>query len=119
MTVDPGQMQPLHPRSWLASHAAIIVGHLRDNGFDAESGVLRQVLNLAEEAGEVVGAYRRYAGHARRSGTVEEFRAEVADAVITAYVLAEEAGFDLDAAIHDKLQVVYSRGWREQAVDHA
>lgn len=104
-----------HPRSWLASHAAIIVGHLRDNGFTEEDGILRQVLNLAEEAGEAVGAYRRAAGHARRVGTWQDFQQEIGDVVVTAYVLAEEAGFDLDEAIHDKLQVIYSRGWRETA----
>lgn len=102
-----------NPRSWLAAHAAIIVGHLRDNGFDEENAVQRQVLNLAEEAGEVVGAYRRLIGWARRSGTRGEFHREVADVVVTAYVLAEEDGFDLDAAISDKLQTIYSRGWRE------
>jgi len=101
------------PRSWLAPHAVTIVSHLRDNGFGKESGVLRQVLNLAEEAGEVVGAYRRLVGHARRSGTREEFHFEVADTVITAYVLAEEDGFDLDAAIAAKLRKIYIRGWRE------
>jgi len=101
------------PRSWLASHAQAIVGYLRDNGFDEGTGVLRQVLNLAEEAGEAVGAYRRAAGHARRIGTWQDFQQEVGDVVVTAYVLAAEAGFDLDAAIADKLQVIYSRGWRE------
>lgn len=100
-------------RSWVADRAAVIIEHLRANGFSADGAVTRQVLNLAEETGEAVGAYRRWAGQARRVGTAEEFHHEVADVVITAYVLAAEAGFDLDAAIADKLRVVFSRGWRE------
>lgn len=100
-------------RSWLADRTAEIVTNLRANGFGADDAVNRQVLNLAEETGEVVGAYRRLAGQARRPGTREEFEREVADVVITAYVLAEEAGFDLDKAIADKLAVIFSRGWRE------
>lgn len=99
-------------RSYLAEDAAIIVEHLRANGFADDNGI-RQVLALAEEVGEFVGAYRRHAGLARRSGTAVEMQAELADVVITAYVTAEELGFDLDQAIADKLEIIYSRGWRE------
>lgn len=99
-------------RSVLALRAVGIVAALRANGFVDDGGV-RQVLALAEETGEFVGAYRRFAGLARRSGTAEEMHAELADVVITAYVTAEELGFDLDKAIADKLAVVFSRGWRE------
>jgi NTP pyrophosphatase (non-canonical NTP hydrolase) len=101
-------------RSWLADRADEVVAHLRENGFDREGGVIRQVLNLAEEVGEFVGAYRRWTGQARRSGTEEEVHAELADVVITAYVTAAEMGVDLDAAIRAKLDVVFTRGWREQ-----
>jgi hypothetical protein len=102
-------------RSAMASRASEIVQHLRANGFDADGAVNRQVLNLAEEVGEFVGAYRRWAGQARRSGPLEDVHAELADVVITAYVTAEELGFDIDAAIAAKLDVVFSRGWREPA----
>lgn len=97
----------------LAARARELVGHLRANGFDAEGGVNRQVLNLAEEVGEFVGAYRRWTGQARRTGTEAEVHAELADVVITAYVTAAELDMDLDAAIKAKLDVVFSRGWRE------
>lgn len=76
--------------------------------------MIRQVLNLAEEVGEFVGAYRRWTGQARRSGTETEARIELADVVITAYVTAAEAGWDLDADIRTKLDVVFTRGWRER-----
>jgi NTP pyrophosphatase (non-canonical NTP hydrolase) len=100
-------------RSWLAGRADELVTHLRENGFDRGGGVIRQVLNLAEEVGEFVGAYRRWTGQARRSGTEAEVHAELADVVITAYVTAAEMDLDLDAAIRAKLEVVFTRGWRE------
>jgi len=71
--------------------AAQIVKKFRANGFEDDGGI-RQVLALAEEAGEMVGAYRRWTGRARRTGTADEFRAELADVVITAYVTAAEQG---------------------------
>lgn len=79
--------------------ASQIVYQLRANGFSAADAGQRQVLNLVEEAGELVGAYRRWAGLARRSGTALEMHAELADVVITAYVTAAELGVDLDAAV--------------------
>lgn len=75
--------------------AAEIVDQLRANGFPTEQAVQRQLLALAEEAGEFVGAYRRCAGMARRCGTAHEVRAELADVVITAYVTAAELGVAL------------------------
>lgn len=78
---------------------------------------IQQVLCLAEEAGEFVGAYRRSAGMARRTGSFDDVRAELADVVITAYVTAEVLGFDLDAAIAAKTAVIDTRGWRDDAPD--
>jgi NTP pyrophosphatase (non-canonical NTP hydrolase) len=73
-----------------------------------------QALCVAEEAGELVGAYRRWAGKARRTGTRRELEDEVADVLIVTACFAERAGIDLDAAIAAKLAVIYSRGWREE-----
>lgn len=95
--------------------ARVIVEHLHTNGFPAEGGANRQVLALAEECGEFVGAYRRWSGQARRGGTAEEMHAELADVVITAFATAEELGIDLDKVITEKANVVLTRGWREQA----
>jgi NTP pyrophosphatase (non-canonical NTP hydrolase) len=72
-----------------------------------------QALCVAEEAGELVGAYRRWAGKARRTGTRRELEDEIADLLIVTAVFAERAGIDLDAAIAAKLAVIYSRGWRK------
>ena len=72
-----------------------------------------QALCVAEEAGELVGAYRRWAGKARRSGTFEEVRSELADLLIVTAVFAERLGIDIDAAVEAKLEIIYSRGWKE------
>jgi NTP pyrophosphatase (non-canonical NTP hydrolase) len=72
-----------------------------------------QALCVAEEAGELVGAYRRWAGKARRAGTRRDLEDEVADVLIVTACFAERAGIDLHAALAAKLTVIYSRGWRE------
>lgn len=71
-----------------------IVVNLRANGFEPDDGEA-QMLALMEEAGEVVGALRRCTGRARRTGTIEELQAELADMVITAHVTAITLGYEL------------------------
>jgi NTP pyrophosphatase (non-canonical NTP hydrolase) len=73
-----------------------------------------QALCIAEEAGELIGAYRRFAGKARRTGTLEELEHEIADVLIVTAVFAERAGIDIDQAVTRKLAIIYSRGWREE-----
>lgn len=87
-----------------------IAPKLREYGFDSAN---TQALCLAEEAGEAVGAYRRWSGQARRTGTHEELMAEIADVVISAYVLANYIDGDLDFAISNKLGKIMVRGWRD------
>jgi NTP pyrophosphatase (non-canonical NTP hydrolase) len=91
-----------------------IAAALTFNGFGDQPN--RQVLALAEEVGEFVGAFRRWSGQARRSDTEEHVVEELADVVITAYVTAAEYNWDLDDAIERKLEIIFSRGWREAEV---
>jgi NTP pyrophosphatase (non-canonical NTP hydrolase) len=97
----------------LRQHATTIADQLRRHGFDPATAGQRQVLALAEECGEFVGAYRRYTGQARRTGTRAEMAAELADVVLVAFVTAEELGVDLDAEITVKLADMFTRGWRD------
>lgn len=76
--------------------AVEITERLREHFPDTHLAV-QQVLGLAEEAGEFVGAYRRWAGMARRSGPWADVQAELADVVVTAYVTAHIFGIDVDA----------------------
>jgi len=85
----------------------------RRENFSADTLSYQQVLCLAEETGEFVGAYRRWAGLARRTGTWGEVTAELADVVISAYAAANVLGIDLDAAWRAKARVILARGWRE------
>lgn len=88
---------------------------LETAGFPRSEAATRQVLNLAEEVGEFVGAYRRWKGMARRKGTFDDVAKELADVVITAYVTAFELRVHLDEEIAAKLEVIYSRGWHEDS----
>ncbi len=90
-----------------------IADHL-DTHFDPSEARVRQVLALAEETGEFVGAFRRAEGMARRTGPWADVQAELADVVITAYVTAQVLGIDLDTAVTAKTGVIFTRGWREQ-----
>lgn len=107
-----------HQRVGLAGElphiAGVIADRLRRNGFDPAHAVNRQVLGLAEEVGEFVGAYRRWSGQARRTGTAAQMHEELADVIITAFVAAHELGVDINAVLADKLHLVFTRGWRER-----
>ena len=83
--------------------AVEIVERIREHFPDTDL-TQQQVLCLAEEAGEFVGAYRRWAGMARRTGPWEDVKAELADVTITAYTIAELLGFaDVLESIRDSL----------------
>lgn len=103
-------------RSWIVEHARSIVGHPKQAELSGDP-VARNVMKLAVEAGEALDAYQRWKDQARKPGTREELHGEVADVVLTAYILAEEDGFDLDAAVAKKLGVIRSRGWDKQRED--
>lgn len=96
----------------LADLAAEINGHLAEH-FDPDTRCAGQALALAEEAGEFTGAFRRWAGLARRTGTWADMVTELADVVITAYVTADVLGIDLGAAITTKAEIIMTRGWRD------
>jgi NTP pyrophosphatase (non-canonical NTP hydrolase) len=82
------------PRDWAAlaadpyGMAAELVAALRGAGFATDTEQERQVLALAEEAGELVGAVRRWMGYARRPGPFADVEAEAADLLVTTYVAA-------------------------------
>jgi NTP pyrophosphatase (non-canonical NTP hydrolase) len=99
----------------LTADARFIAESITESGHFPESEAKqRQVIALAEEAGEFVGAARRYMGMARRNGTFEEMEDELADVIITGYVTAHVFGSDLNSAIHRKLIEIYSRGWKNE-----
>lgn len=84
-------------RSWISTQAPHIAARLRDGGFEP----IDSVLHLGAEVGEFLGAWTRYKGWARRSGSEEDARMELADVVIAAYVVAHHNGWNLDPALMD------------------
>lgn len=89
-----------------------IVAEIRAVGWTGDIRA-QQVLCLAEETGEVVGAARRYLGLARRTGSLDAVRLELADVVIVSHVVADQFGIDLARAVEDKLQIIFGRPFRE------
>lgn len=82
-----------------------------------ENREMVQSLALAEEVGEFIGAYRRWSGNARRSGTYDKMAEELADVVISSYVMARVLGMDLDEEIESKIKVVFARPWKDDTSD--
>jgi NTP pyrophosphatase (non-canonical NTP hydrolase) len=95
----------------LKQAAALIMQRCRENR--AGGTEQAQVMALAEEVGEFVGAMRRWKGLARRRGTEAEAKAELADVIISAYAMAEVMGWDVDEITQAKLDKILSRGWKE------
>jgi NTP pyrophosphatase (non-canonical NTP hydrolase) len=87
----------------ISEPAREIVKELRANGFTYEDQPQRQNVALLEEVGEFAGAYRRFAGWARRDGTFDDMVTELADVVITCYVTAAERNWDIDSPVHRTL----------------
>jgi NTP pyrophosphatase (non-canonical NTP hydrolase) len=75
----------------------------------------QQVIALAEEVGEFVGAFRRFKGMARRNGSFAEMAEELADVIIAAFITAVVLDINLPAEINYKLDLIFSRGMREAA----
>lgn len=96
----------------LAVLARDIEAELFAAGFSCDA--TQQALNLAEESGEFLGALRRWTGRARRPGSFDDVRHELADVVITAFVTAVVLDFDLYQAIQEKSDAMYARGWRAE-----
>jgi NTP pyrophosphatase (non-canonical NTP hydrolase) len=67
------------------------------------SAELETALMLAEESGEAIQQLRRHLGLARRSATVDEVAAELADVAIVVCVLSRLLDIDLDLAMSRKL----------------
>lgn len=42
---------------------------------------------------------------------------ELADLVIVTSVFSDRLDVDIEQAIHDKLKIIYSRGWKEVTAD--
>lgn len=88
---------------------ASAIDQLGDSGKD--DPVTGQAMNVAEEAGEFIGAYRRYRGGARRAADIEEVAFELADVVISSMIMFQRLGLDPEVVISHKLRKIVTRGY--------
>lgn len=72
----------------------------------------RFVTGVAEEAGEFVGAFNKWSGTSRQTGTQDEMAKELADVILTAYMAAEVLGINLDEWVQRKAAIMNERGWK-------
>lgn len=70
-----------------------------------------QVMKTMEEAGEFQGAYNRFRGFARREGPLADVTDELADVIISGFIMFGVLGVDAQWAIIQKLRKVITRGY--------
>lgn len=100
--------------------------HLKESarqGADEQTALDSQFIGIGEEAGEALGAYRRWRGFARRAGTSAEVYDELADVLIVTmvgiihyaevqgHVLGSGDGSVIEEVLARKLNKIFSRGW--------
>jgi NTP pyrophosphatase (non-canonical NTP hydrolase) len=73
----------------------------------------KPVLCVAEEAGEFVGAARRYHGYARRYGTIEQVAEEAADVIIATWIACFLLNIDIEKEVNKKWRKIFERSFRE------
>ena len=79
---------------------------------DSREFIDGQIIDVGEEAGELLGAYRRWTNRARQSGSLDEVGAEWADVMIASIIGARLCGIDMPSAMRDKYEKVMTRGWK-------
>lgn len=98
-----------------ATITCYLVAHYADIDLEA---TLTTVAPACEQpyrlAGKAMKAGRRYLGIARRSGSREALGLALARVVLSVRAVAIAEGIDLEKAIADKLNIVFTRGWREE-----
>lgn len=85
----------------------------RQFGSDGSDLKAQQVICVAEECGEFVGAARRYLGMARRGGLIDDLALELADVIIVALVTAEVFNIDIEYWVDQKIEKIMMRGYKE------
>lgn len=101
-----------------------LVDELRENAMQGATNTEwldQQAMCVSEEAGEFIGAYRRWRGFARRAGSPGDVEAEMADVIISTLCMitlwldqkdaATGDADTLDELIARKLGKIFSRGW--------
>lgn len=80
------------------------------NGWNQQKLQYAQIAKLSEEVGEAIKEANRLVGFSRRLPVDGAFGEELADVVITAYVMAVVYRVDIDYSIDEKLKNIEARG---------
>lgn len=80
-------------------------------GASDEQWVSTQVIKLGSEVGEFLGAFDRFNGFARRPGDIKEVTKELADVIISAFIMFAVLDEDAEEHIKAKLHEVITRGY--------
>lgn len=104
---DTSKNPSVSPIARLAAHN---VAKIREVFHDQPAW--RFVTGVAEEAGEFVGAFNKWSGTSRQTGTQDEMAKELADVILTAYMAAEVLGINLDEWVQRKAAIMNERGWK-------
>lgn len=70
-----------------------------------------QAMCVVEEAGEFIGAYRRWRGFARRPGDFDQVTSELADVIIASFIMFVNLHEDAQVEIKKKLLKIITRGY--------
>lgn len=70
-----------------------------------------QAMNVFEEAGEFAKEYRRWRGFARKPGDIRNLRMELADVIISGFLMFANMDTDAQCYIKGKLYEVITRGY--------
>ena len=97
---------------------AVVLGidlsEVKPTGEDSYFNGWQYVMDVGAKAGGFVGAYRRWAGMARRSGPWRDVVSALTAVVRSVYAAADALDIDLDAAVVEKTELILSRGWRDR-----
>lgn len=83
--------------------------HMSARDLNRDQMQWNQIIATAEEAGELLKAWRRYQGYARRAGELDDVLNEVADVVIAAALTAWSLNVDLNELIDIAFDKIFSR----------
>jgi NTP pyrophosphatase (non-canonical NTP hydrolase) len=90
--------------------ATVVRYHARQGASD-EEWQDAQAMCVVEEAGEFIGAYRRWRGFARRDGSWNDVTKELSDVIIASLLMFAVMNEDAQCHVKAKLYEVISRGY--------
>lgn len=96
---------------WFMDDLAAEIKKYAQQGASDQEWTDAQAMCVVEEAGEFIGAYRRWRGFARRPGELEDVTSELADVIIASFIMFANLPGEAQHSIKQKLSKVVTRGY--------